>query len=119
MPTNIDTSAAVLLRTAAAALATKRLTTLVVEDEITRDIRDLVWRKYPPETTKLGYLVTCVKCSSVWAGAVVLLLERSRYTRWIVSTLALSESALALNVAVNSANARLRADSNDSGGFFS
>jgi hypothetical protein len=55
------------------ALAAYRLTRLVVEDEITSDLRDLVWRKFDPGTTKVGYLLTCPHCTSVWvAGAIVL-----------------------------------------------
>lgn len=53
------------------ALATKRITRLVVEDAILEDARDIVWDRFPPEENKLGYLITCHACSSVWAGAAV------------------------------------------------
>ena len=108
----------VLLNAAAAALATRRLTTVVVEDEIAREVREGVWQKFPPETTKIGYLLTCRKCSSVWAGATVFALSRFRVTRWIVAALALSEVSLSLDVALNSANARLRTDNDSPAGFF-
>lgn len=48
-----------------------RLTRLVLDDEITSDIRDLIWAKFPPRDTKLGYLFTCPWCVSIWAGFVV------------------------------------------------
>lgn len=115
--TNRNVGADVLL-TAAAALATKRLTTLVVEDEIARDIRDRVWDSYPPETTKLGYLISCRKCTSIWAGAAVLLLGSSKWTRWIVGALTLSEASLQLDVAFNSQNVKVRPDNDSTGGFF-
>lgn len=108
----------VLLSAAASALATRRLTTVAVEDEIAREVRERVWEKFPPETSKIGYLLTCRKCSSVWAGAAVFALSRFRATRWIVAALALSEASLSLDVALNSAIARLRSDNDGPAGFF-
>ena len=55
----------------AGALATYRLTRLVVEDEITRPLREKVWDTHPPESTKLGYILTCSHCTSIYAGAAV------------------------------------------------
>lgn len=55
--------------------ATRRLTSLIVHDEIVRPLRERVITKFPPETTKIGYLITCVKCVSVWAAIVVLALD--------------------------------------------
>lgn len=55
--------------------ATRRLTSLIVHDEIVRSLRERVVAKFPPETTKIGYLITCVKCVSVWAAIVVLALD--------------------------------------------
>jgi hypothetical protein len=54
-------------------LATYRLTRLVVEDQITVDVREWIWKHHSPEETKLGYLITCPYCVSVWAGAVIAL----------------------------------------------
>lgn len=51
------------------ALACFRLTRLVVEDEITADLREVVWKRFDPEKTKIGYAVTCPHCSSVWLAA--------------------------------------------------
>lgn len=59
------------LNFAMGALATKRLTRLVVTDKITEDLRNQWFDRFPPETTKIGYLVSCPKCTSVWAGFLV------------------------------------------------
>lgn len=50
-------------------LAVDRITQLIVEDEITRPIREGVERRWPG--SKLSYLVGCKACVSVWAGLVV------------------------------------------------
>lgn len=55
------------------ALAVKRLTRLVVEDQITAPIRELIWKKFGgPETGKgIGYMITCPHCCSIWISAGV------------------------------------------------
>jgi hypothetical protein len=53
------------------ALAVKRLTRLVTEDQIMEPVRNWVWNRYPPESTKLGYLLTCPHCTSIWVAAGV------------------------------------------------
>lgn len=50
-------------------LAVNRITHLIVDDEITRPLREAVERRWPD--SKLSYLVTCPKCVSVWAGLAV------------------------------------------------
>lgn len=78
--------------------AVHRLTTIAVDEEITSDARSWLFRRYPPETTKLGYLASCRRCSSVHAGAAVLLLWRIPLLgRFLVYTLALSNGVLALD----------------------
>lgn len=57
------------------ALATYRLTKLVLDDEITAPARDWVFERCDPQTTRLGYLLTCPWCVSVWAGGAVQLLR--------------------------------------------
>ena len=52
------------------ALATHRLTKLVIDDYIAEDLRNAYFEKHPPHT-KLGYLITCPWCVSFWAGAGV------------------------------------------------
>lgn len=65
-----------ILRTAIDFAAVYRLTKLVLDDVILDDIRDKIWEKYPPETTKIGYLTTCPWCVSIWMAAVVLALRK-------------------------------------------
>lgn len=75
------------------ALAAKRVTRLVVDDGITEDLRELVWKHFPPETNKLGYLFTCHSCTSVWAAGIV---RSGVLPRWTRDILALSELVLAI-----------------------
>ena len=82
---------------ALALLATRRITTLITEDKITEDLRDAVTRRFPPEHTKLGYLVTCRKCSSIWAALCSLLLlalGNVPVVRTVLYALALSEATI-------------------------
>lgn len=67
--------------------ATHRITKLVVEDEISRPIREFVEDRWPD--SKVAYLVTCPACVSVWAGAAVVAMPKS--LRW---TLALSDGTM-------------------------
>lgn len=54
------------------ALATYRLTKLVVSDEITASLRERVFDKFGgPDTSKVAYLVSCPHCVSVYAGLAV------------------------------------------------
>ena len=75
------------------ALAAKRITRLVVDDAILDDAREKFWERFPPETSKLGYLPTCHSCSGFWASVVV---RSGVLPRWARDTLALSELVLAL-----------------------
>lgn len=53
------------------ALATFRISRLVTEDELLAPVRELVWKYFDPEDTKIGYFVTCPHCVSVWAGGLM------------------------------------------------
>jgi hypothetical protein len=75
------------------ALATHRLTRLVTTDAITEPVRKRVWEKYPPETTKLGYFVTCNWCTSIWVGAGVAIADTVAPRAWRVVALALAASS--------------------------
>lgn len=52
-------------------LATYRLTRLATRDAIFESARNKFWLRFPPESTKLGYLLTCEWCMSVWLGSLV------------------------------------------------
>lgn len=63
--------------TAITALATYRVTKLLIEDEITEPVRSRIQEKFPPESTKIGYLTTCPWCVSVWVALPVYFLPKS------------------------------------------
>ena len=83
-------------------LAVARLTTLVTTDEITEPLRRKVddWaRGYPVGSVRerLAYLVSCSKCTSVWAaGAVLGLWVSGEGGKAVVRLLAASQGALSL-----------------------
>lgn len=64
------------------ALATFRLTRLVVEDELTSPIREAVWKRYDASDTKIGYLLTCPWCVSIWVGVGVVAARRIAPSAW-------------------------------------
>ena len=72
-------------------VAVYRLTRLVIQDEITEDLREAIWKKFPVET-KIGYLITCEWCTSIWAGALIFGLRKTNpeFATWLSSTLAAS-----------------------------
>lgn len=75
------------------ALAAYRLTRLLTTDVILEDLREKVWKKYPP-STKIGYLFTCNWCMSIWAAAFIIALASLLPTVAYVVSLILSISAL-------------------------
>lgn len=56
-------------------MAAWRITRLIVDDEITRELRDAVEEHFG-EDSKWTYLVNCPYCVSVWAGLAVMVLPR-------------------------------------------
>ncbi len=50
------------------ALATYRLTRLVVDDVITAPIREQIFEKHPPHDRSWSYALTCPWCASIWIG---------------------------------------------------
>lgn len=76
-------------------LAVFRLTRLFTRDTILEGFREKVWRRYPPESEKLGYLLTCEWCLSIWLGSLVYLssILMPTTTRAITTVLALSAIA--------------------------
>lgn len=49
-------------------LATYRATRLLTRDEILQSARNRIWKRFPPESTKVGYLLTCEWCVSIWVA---------------------------------------------------
>lgn len=64
------------------ALATYRLTRLIVEDEIAAPVRNRVWEQFDPADSKVGYLLTCPWCVSIWVGAAVVAARRVSPATW-------------------------------------
>lgn len=73
-------------------LATERLTRLVVDDELTRPVREAVGTRWPD--SKMNYLVSCRACVSVWAGLAV---SSGIVPRRVQLALALSSAMLAMD----------------------
>ena len=66
------------------AIATYRLSRLLIEDVIFEPLRERIWKRFPPESTRIGYFFTCYWCTSLWIALVVVALYL------LVPTLALS-----------------------------
>jgi hypothetical protein len=85
------------------AFATYRLALLVTEDRITFPLRRLagVRRDGDAEIVPdgwLAYLVTCIRCCSVWAAVgVALILAWPESWEWLAFPLAYSGSAVAID----------------------
>jgi hypothetical protein len=81
------------------ALASARLTQLVVDDAITEPVRDAIHARPGGEfwSDTLDEVVNCHACTSIWAGAGVLTAEHAGPVgRFLVRVLALSQAALAV-----------------------
>jgi hypothetical protein len=52
-------------------LATYRITRLFTRDVILEGFRNWWWKKFPPESSKLGYLLTCEWCLSIWVASLL------------------------------------------------
>jgi len=75
-------------------LATFRLTRLVTRDAIFESARNRFWGRFPPESSKLGYLLTCEWCLSVWlASALFVSAMISTVTVLVATPFALSAIA--------------------------
>jgi len=53
------------------ALATYRIGKLIIEDVIFEKIREKIFKKFPPESTKTGYFFTCYWCTSLWVATLL------------------------------------------------
>lgn len=51
-------------------LATFRATRLLNRDTIFNTPRDLLWNRYPPHASSIGYVFTCDWCMSIWVGSL-------------------------------------------------
>jgi hypothetical protein len=53
-------------------LATIRITRLITTDTIFSSAREKFWKRFPPEKSMYGYLLTCNWCSSIYASTLVM-----------------------------------------------
>lgn len=76
--------------------ATRRATRLVMDDEITRPIRDYLHSLNSP---KLSYFITCPWCTSIWTAASLLALYKAHpeLADFVSTILALSETSNTLD----------------------
>ena len=74
------------------ALATARLTRLVTTDTIFAPLRERIWKRFPPESSRYGYLITCNWCTSIYAATLVVSMYRiiEKPTIFVSMILALS-----------------------------
>jgi hypothetical protein len=52
------------------ALAVYRLCRLVIEDDVTERLRNIVWKKWDA-SQGVGYLITCYWCTGFWVSSLV------------------------------------------------
>lgn len=52
-------------------LAAFRVTHLLLSDVIAEGLRERVWKRFPPESTKIGYLFTCPWCLGFWVSTAI------------------------------------------------
>lgn len=77
------------------ALATHRLTKLVIDDKITEDLRNKVFARYGnPDDSKISYLITCPWCVSIYVGLGVAVLRTVAPRHWSIVSGALASSTL-------------------------
>jgi hypothetical protein len=76
-------------------LATYRLTRLITRDTIMAPVVNCVWKRFPPETSKIGYLFTCEWCMSIWVASLLQLSRMIIPTPTYVFEVVLAASAIA------------------------
>ncbi|MGL4998065.1 MAG: DUF1360 domain-containing protein [Cetobacterium sp.] len=76
------------------ALAAYRLTRLIVEDTIFERPREALFNRFPPESTKIGYLFTCYHCMGLWIATFTVVCYILIPTATIIAALVLAISAI-------------------------
>lgn len=75
------------------ALAAWRATRFFLYDELFSGPRDKIWEKYPPESTKIGYLFTCPWCLGLYISVFFTLILLFGGTIGLIVALILAFSA--------------------------
>ena len=76
-------------------LATFRIARFLVIDELFSSARNRLWKRFPPETNKFGYLFTCVWCMSFWTASLLVISRIIMPTITLYVCLAFALSAVA------------------------
>jgi len=76
-------------------LATFRILRLIIEDAVLEGFREWVWKRFPPETSKLGYILTCYWCLGFWISGIVVVLYLIVPIPTLIGALILAISAAA------------------------
>jgi hypothetical protein len=76
------------------ALAVYRMTKFIIDDELLADLREKITDKYPPDSTKLGYLVGCPWCVSVYMGTIAVAARAFFPKQWEAASHVLAFSAV-------------------------
>lgn len=74
-------------------LAVARLTRLLVDDEITVDIRRWFVKRYGEEA-KITYFIHCPWCTSIWIGAFVMPVAALVPSSWTIAALSIPASSM-------------------------
>lgn len=107
-----------MLQIAFDVLATYRLTTLIKDDKITEDIRNVVFKRYgqpsDENSHKISYLLTCPWCISIYFGGLAVLAGARWPRAWKPLSKALSYSAMTGLLAEARANSQEPEEAPDS-----
>ena len=83
-----------LLHALLLALAVHRLARLIIEDTVLDTPREALFKRFPPETTRIGYLFTCYWCLSIWISLLFVLCYILVPTATLVAALVLAISSI-------------------------
>ena len=83
------------------ALAVYRVCRLIIEDNLTEPLRDLVWRRFPP-STRIGYYLTCYWCTGVWVSSFTIFMYTIVPSQTFTVALILALSSVAGLIAARS-----------------
>lgn len=73
-------------------LAAFRVTRFVIKDFLVAGLRDRLWNRFPPDSTKTGYFFTCPWCVGFWVSLALFFCYTivPSPTLWVCYVLALS-----------------------------
>lgn len=89
-----------ILTFAILALASYRLTRLLVVDTIFEPLREAIWSRFAP-SHPIGYLFTCSWCMSVWVSSLLVVCYTIFSTATLVFALVFALSAVASLIAAH------------------